>query len=77
MKITSLAPDPLICPLCGKPNSCINLGAKDIHKTCWCNDPNIHFSNELLEQIPADKRRKACVCRACALAFMRKNTSPD
>ncbi|MCE2570366.1 cysteine-rich CWC family protein [Motilimonas eburnea] len=64
-------PDPLVCPLCGQANACVNLAEKDVAKSCWCNDPNIRFPQELLGQIPAEKRRKACVCRACALAFQQ------
>lgn len=73
MKISSATPDPHICPLCHKPNSCLSVDAQNSHKTCWCHDPSIHFSAELLERIPAEKRRKACVCKACALAFMNKH----
>ncbi|MDW6017258.1 cysteine-rich CWC family protein [Vibrio plantisponsor] len=69
MKITELKPDPLVCPLCGKPNACINLGALDIKKSCWCNDPTITFPEELLSQIPPEMRRKACVCKTCVLNF--------
>lgn len=28
---------------------------------------------ELLEQIPAEQRRKACVCEECVKAFVEKN----
>ncbi|MDC0610392.1 cysteine-rich CWC family protein [Vibrio sp.] len=73
MKIHAVAPDPLICPICGKANHCVNLGAADVEKTCWCNDPNITFPEALLSKIPPDKRHKACVCKACALEYQKSN----
>ncbi|MFO6423443.1 cysteine-rich CWC family protein [Motilimonas sp. KMU-193] len=66
-------PDPLLCPLCGQTNRCVNLAEIDVAKSCWCNDPTIRFPQELLAQIPADKRRQACVCRACVLAYHKAN----
>ncbi len=58
--------DTLVCPLCGQANSCLNQGSADIGRSCWCNDPEIHFPESLLSQIPPEKRRKACVCLRCA-----------
>lgn len=62
--------DPLVCPLCGKANACVNLADKDVSRSCWCNDPAITFPAELLSRIPPDMRRKACVCKACVLEFL-------
>lgn len=73
MKIRTITPDPLACPLCGQANACVNLGDKDVIKSCWCNDPSIKFPEELLSQIPAEKRRKACICKACALKYQNSN----
>ncbi len=64
--------DPLVCPLCRQENSCVNLSSQDVEKTCWCNDPAIAFPEALLSQIPDELRRKACVCRSCALEFQKK-----
>ncbi|WP_406734934.1 cysteine-rich CWC family protein [Vibrio scophthalmi] len=58
--------------MCGQPNSCLNLEVKDSTKSCWCNDPSISFPEELLSQIPPEKRRKACVCKQCALKFQAR-----
>ncbi|WP_010324746.1 cysteine-rich CWC family protein [Marinobacterium stanieri] len=69
--------DPLKCPLCGQGNACLNLGAEDVSRTCWCNDPDIRFPAELLAQIPPEQRRKACICRACALAYQQQQTKPE
>lgn len=66
-------PDPLICPLCGQANACLNLGAADVDRSCWCNDPAISFPESLLSRIPPEKRRKACVCRQCADAHQRQS----
>lgn len=46
------------CPLCGKPNNCKG-GSKD----CWCN--YVTIPEELILQIPEDKRAKACICKEC------------
>ncbi|WP_332058513.1 cysteine-rich CWC family protein [Vibrio cholerae] len=47
----------------------MNQGDKDVAKLCWCNDPTITFPEELLSQIPFNRRGKACVCKSCALQF--------
>lgn len=58
--------DPKICPLCGKPNHCAYQAGRP-HTDCWCVTTSV--PKELLQQIPADKRRKACVCQACVNEF--------
>lgn len=65
--------DPLLCPLCQQKNQCVNLGVADTEKICWCNDPNIQFPKALLDQVPNEKKGRACICKQCALAF-EKNT---
>lgn len=69
MNINAIQPDPLVCPLCGKANGCLNLGAQDVNRTCWCNDPAIKFPEALLASIPAQLRGKACICKSCVLSF--------
>jgi len=71
MKINAMLPDPLVCPLCGQANGCLNLGAQDVNRTCWCNDPAIKFPQALLASIPAQLRGKACICKSCVLRFSR------
>jgi hypothetical protein len=64
----SSAPDPIVgassaaaCPLCGESNACGQLsGAAE----CWCMATKI--PEAALEQIPADAKGVACICRACA-----------
>jgi hypothetical protein len=61
--------DPLVCPICGESNACVNLSTKDESKSCWCNDPSIKFPDELLAMVPVQAKRKACICKACVLKF--------
>ena len=72
MKINAIQPNPLVCPLCGQANGCLNLGAQDVNRACWCNDPAIKFPQALLAQIPPQLRGKACICKSCALSFARR-----
>jgi hypothetical protein len=72
MHVKAIVPDPLICPLCGRKNACVNLGVNDTEKSCWCNDPSISFPEALLAQIPPELRGKACICRFCALKFQQQ-----
>jgi hypothetical protein len=65
--------NPLVCPLCGQPNSCLNLSTKDVTKSCWCNDPAIKFPPELRAMVPPEAKMKACICKACALKFQERN----
>jgi hypothetical protein len=60
-------PNPEVCPVCGKANLC----AMELEKTtgqaqgpCWCT--RVDFSAEVLGNIPAPARGKACICEACA-----------
>ena len=69
MNINAIQPDPLVCPLCGQANGCLNLGVQDVNRTCWCNDPAIKFPQALLASIPAQLRGKACICKSCVLRF--------
>lgn len=64
--------DASLCPLCGKENACINLGCADDSASCWCNNPDISFPEALLAQVPAEKQRKACICKACAQRFVQQ-----
>lgn len=66
------AADPCRCPLCGQPNACANEVERATgvpQPACWCT--NAHFSPELLARVPAEARRQACICAACAGAQPR------
>ena len=55
------------CPLCGEPNRCameVERETGQPQPPCWCTQ--VDFQREVLTQIPAEARGKACVCRACA-----------
>jgi len=71
---------PKLCPLCAKDNTCGNLLSNQLEKshpvceaekklTCWCQDPNIQFPPELLQQVPDELKNKICICQSCAMAF--------
>jgi hypothetical protein len=61
------APEPTRCPLCGQVNQC----AMEVERVtgiaqppCWCTQAT--FSQDLLEQLPAEALGQACICPACA-----------
>jgi hypothetical protein len=59
--MTEGAIDPRVCPLCGSANACgVAAGAEN----CWCFSSSI--SGEVLKQVPAAAKARACVCAACA-----------
>ncbi len=63
--------DPCCCPLCGQPNACAmatpQTAAEAVHAgPCWCT--RVHFSADLLKQVPEAARNKACICAACVAA---------
>ena len=64
--------NPHTCPICKEKNLCLNLGETDKEKACWCNEPSIKFPEELLSQVSPELRKKACICKKCALAFQEK-----
>ena len=51
--------DPNLCPLCGEQNHCGVSQPED----CWCRSET--FSHELIESIPDNKVKKACICQNC------------
>lgn len=71
-KRTPVTVDPMKCPLCQQSNHCINLACGDAEKACWCNNPDITFPAALLKQVPAELKRKACICQSCAEAHQQQ-----
>ena len=55
------------CPICGGPNECGLAAGKS---ECWC--AGIEISKKALERVPEEARRKACLCRNCALAGLNR-----
>lgn len=73
---TSAALNATLCPLCGQANQC----AMEVEKAtgqpqppCWCTATDLSFSEALLARVPADARRKACICVRCAQASIESS----
>ncbi|MDZ7921868.1 cysteine-rich CWC family protein [Rhodoferax sp.] len=63
---------PEVCPLCGQANQCameLERATGQKQPPCWCTQAT--FSAELLANVPAADRGKACICAACAAAAKR------
>ncbi|WP_306416477.1 MULTISPECIES: cysteine-rich CWC family protein [Paenibacillus] len=60
--------NPKICPLCGNDNQCAYQAGRPPQE-CWC--MNISVPKALLEKIPSELRRKACVCKRCVQQFLQ------
>ncbi|HEX2201657.1 MAG TPA: cysteine-rich CWC family protein [Longimicrobium sp.] len=56
--------DPARCPLCGEANGCAMAGASPSGGACWC--ASVTIAGDVLQRIPEEARRKACVCARCA-----------
>ena len=54
------------CPLCGGLNRCAVLEDKSV-EDCWCKV--VEIPPDLLKDVPVELRGKACVCRACVMAY--------
>ena len=62
------APDPSVCPLCGRKNDCV-MASGDCGSACamcWCSA--VKVPREILERVPPDAVGRACVCAVCAKA---------
>jgi hypothetical protein len=57
------------CPICGNANACAAAQTGGDQQPCWCATTTI--SAEVLGRIPDDKKRKACICQACAEGKLR------
>lgn len=66
--------DPAICPLCGGPNECRHAEAAPGDGSCWCIE--FVFPKELLDQVPDEAKRRACICRRCLERFCRDQGLP-
>ncbi|MEG3768161.1 cysteine-rich CWC family protein [Alteromonas sp. 14N.309.X.WAT.G.H12] len=51
------------CPLCNGLNHCGNLTSND--QPCWCMAEDVVFTQNLLQQVPASRKHKACICQEC------------
>ena len=57
--------DEKVCPLCGIKNNCM----AHSDQSCWC--ATIKVPVEMLDLVPADRKRKACICKTCVEAFKK------
>jgi hypothetical protein len=65
--VTPPPPAANLCPLCGQPNRCaleLQRETGQEQPPCWCTQ--VDFSADLLARVPAEARRLACICPACA-----------
>ena len=62
-----------ICPICGKANQCNEKPMVDgiILEKCWCAYET--FPKELINQVPEEKQKKACICINCLHQFKQNN----
>ncbi|RKF20321.1 hypothetical protein DBZ36_07730 [Alginatibacterium sediminis] len=61
--------DPNLCPLCNKDNRCASQLSQAQALDCWCQSPQIEFTQAMLSQVPQDAKNKACICQACAISL--------
>lgn len=54
------------CPICGEANACAMADPATAGGPCWCTAATI--SGDVLDRVPEEARRKACVCPRCAQA---------
>lgn len=52
------------CPLCGESNACAMADPATAGGPCWCTAATI--SDDVLDRVPEEARRKACICPRCA-----------
>lgn len=62
--------DVLVCPLCGETNRC-SYAAGHPHSECWCNRAT--FPEGVFDRIPAEQRRKSCICQRCLDEYADKS----
>ncbi|MFC1749281.1 cysteine-rich CWC family protein [Pseudomonadota bacterium] len=68
--------DTVRCPLCGEINRCAMAGdEKNTGTPCWCSKEI--FPQALLNKVPPEQRRKACICRKCVEAYHAANSDGD
>ncbi|MDO5521994.1 MAG: cysteine-rich CWC family protein [bacterium] len=58
-----------ICPICGKENGCAFQRGLS-HDKCWCEE--VKVPHGLLDQVPEELKRKACICRNCIEQFIQE-----
>ena len=54
------------CPICQQTNNCCN-GLDKSFGVCWCTTEV--FPEAIFDLVPANKVRKACICKKCLDLF--------
>lgn len=61
------------CPICGENNSCqYSMKNNTAQKSCWCENSNYIFSDDIFTHISDKLKDKTCVCESCVKA-LKKN----
>ena len=63
------------CPLCRGFNDCRLCTNAAYKGPCWCETAQI--PDELLTRVPAAKKHRACICRACVEAGALPDGNPQ
>jgi hypothetical protein len=53
------------CPICGEENECMTGSGEN--DNCWCGTEK--FPNEIFELVPAESKRRHCICKKCLSKF--------
>ncbi len=61
--------EPLICPICNKPNACAVSKGLSI-EACWC--LSLSARGTISAAVKAQLRGKACVCQSCYESLCKK-----
>ncbi|MCC6353164.1 MAG: cysteine-rich CWC family protein [Verrucomicrobiae bacterium] len=66
--------DQAVCPLCGGPNECLHARPCEGEGPCWCIE--FVFPKELLDLVPDEAKRRACICRRCLERYCAERGVP-
>ncbi len=61
---------PARCPLCGESNQCA-MAADPEATECWCESEK--FPHDLLQRVPDNAARRACICQRCVADHPKEN----
>lgn len=71
-----LNPQASHCPLCGGENRCAITAGKD-PASCWCQAPDLEFTEAMKAAVPSHLRLSACICARCISQLASETTVPD
>jgi len=67
--------DPSLCPACGARNDCALADPRTADRPCWCY--GVSIERAVLEALPAELRKAACLCPRCAQADEQLKQAPS